>query len=248
MPSHNSVVNQRMWSPSSNAVLAHPNSIDNTSQSRILSRSPTIDQTSLRTSHHQQRRRIFQHRHESSPSVYSSSSLPGYGREIDDDTTTSLSPSTISMSLHSYVSTTTPSLAATNPSIGDDEYSVGGESNNDSYHRRSYHRQDGHYYRRHSDISYYSEDDNLLFEDETNELALWDGIFWLEACRSISRSVTWFRLSSLVEGVREEAYRAGMWFAAGSMHLPPPPPPPQSPPPLSNPSSPSPPSDLYLLY
>ena len=156
------------------------------------------------------------------------------------------------MSLHSFPSTTTPSLATTIPSMVDDDYSFHDGNQSSNYHMRPSHdRQDHHYYRSHGDTGYHSDDDDesLLYEGETNELALWDGIFWLEATRSISRSVSWFRLSSLVEGVREEAYRAGMWFAAGSMHLPPPPPPPpQSPPSRSMPSSAPPPSDLYVLY
>jgi hypothetical protein len=69
------------------------------------------------------------------------------------------------------------------------------------------------------------ENDDEEVEEEYNEMALWDGIFWLEACRSMSRSVGWFQLLSVVEGVREEAYRAGMWFAVSSTSYPPPTPP-----------------------
>jgi hypothetical protein len=67
-------------------------------------------------------------------------------------------------------------------------------------------------------------DNDEEIEEEYSEMALWDGIFWLEACRSMSRSVGWFQLLSVVEGVREEAYRAGMWFAVSSTSYPPPPP------------------------
>ena len=151
-------------------------------------------------------------------------------------------PSTIMTT--STTTTPTPSLVATNPSVADYD----GDSSDDNYYfdegmslpssssyRENYRREDNHYYRNQSDEGVYYSDDDLLLEEEANELALWDGIFWLEACRSISRSVTFFHLSSLVEGVREEAYRAGMWFAAGSLHLPPPPPPPSEPPPPLSP-------------
>lgn len=42
---------------------------------------------------------------------------------------------------------------------------------------------------------------------------LWDGIFWLEACLAVSRCVGFFQLGTVMEGVREEAYRAGVLFA-----------------------------------
>jgi hypothetical protein len=87
-------------------------------------------------------------------------------------------------------------------------------------------------------------------EEEYGEMALWDGIFWLEACRSISRSVGWFQLLSVVEGVREEAYRAGMWFAVSSSYPPTPPLPHwiSSGSTTSWPRSPTPPSPLSPTY
>jgi hypothetical protein len=60
-----------------------------------------------------------------------------------------------------------------------------------------------------SSLSYLDEDEDPSLE----ERALWDGLFWLEATMAIARSVEWFQLGTVVEGVREEAFRAGIWLA-----------------------------------
>ena len=40
---------------------------------------------------------------------------------------------------------------------------------------------------------------------------LWDGIFWFEACLAVRRSMDWFQLNTIIDGVREEALvRAGI--------------------------------------
>jgi hypothetical protein len=61
----------------------------------------------------------------------------------------------------------------------------------------------------------YSSLEELDDEEECPDRALWDGIFWLEACLAVSRSVEWFQLDTIMEGVREEAFRAGILFAGG---------------------------------
>ena len=44
-----------------------------------------------------------------------------------------------------------------------------------------------------------------------SDRVLWDGIFWLEAFYAVRRSVDWFQLNSIIDGVREEAlFRAGI--------------------------------------
>ena len=50
---------------------------------------------------------------------------------------------------------------------------------------------------------------HLFSFDEEEDAALWDGVFWLEATMAMVRSVEWFKLGTVVEGVREEAFRAG---------------------------------------
>lgn len=62
------------------------------------------------------------------------------------------------------------------------------------------------------------EDNASTLEEECPDRALWDGIFWLEACLAFSRSVEWFQLTTLVAGVREEAFRAGIMFANPHHH------------------------------
>jgi hypothetical protein len=54
-------------------------------------------------------------------------------------------------------------------------------------------------------------------EEACLERALWDGVFWLEARKAMVRSVEWFQLGTIVEGVREEAFRAGIWLANPSL-------------------------------
>jgi hypothetical protein len=61
-----------------------------------------------------------------------------------------------------------------------------------------------------SDLSQEEEVDAGLEQ----ERALWDGMFWLEATTAMVWSVEWFQLGTVVEGVREEAFRAGLWLAA----------------------------------
>jgi hypothetical protein len=58
------------------------------------------------------------------------------------------------------------------------------------------------------------EEENASLEEQ--ERALWDGVFWLEATMAMVRSVEWFQLGTIVEGVREEAFRAGIWLASPS--------------------------------
>ena len=44
-----------------------------------------------------------------------------------------------------------------------------------------------------------------------SDRVLWDGIFWFEACLAVRRSVDWFQINSIIDGVREEAlFRAGV--------------------------------------
>ena len=51
---------------------------------------------------------------------------------------------------------------------------------------------------------------------ECPDRALWEGIFWMEACIAVSRPVEWLQLNTFMEGVREIAYEAGALFALGS--------------------------------
>ena len=43
-----------------------------------------------------------------------------------------------------------------------------------------------------------------------DDQTLWDGIFWLEACMAVCKSVECFQLGTIMEGVREEAFKAGI--------------------------------------
>jgi hypothetical protein len=48
---------------------------------------------------------------------------------------------------------------------------------------------------------------------ECPDRVLWDGIFWMEACLAVRRSVDWFQLNTIIDEVREEAFRAGIVVA-----------------------------------
>jgi hypothetical protein len=61
-----------------------------------------------------------------------------------------------------------------------------------------------------SNLSYFDDEDE---DPSLEERALWDGLFWLEATMAMVRSVEWLQLGTVVEGVREEAFRAGIWLA-----------------------------------
>lgn len=70
--------------------------------------------------------------------------------------------------------------------------------------------------RRLSSESVLSIGESSQSSESPDETALWDGIFWLEACMAIAKPVEWLKLNTVMDGVREEAFKAGVFIAAAN--------------------------------